>query len=125
MASDQAFVDYVLGQIAPDCEATARKMFGEYGVYSKGKIVGSVCDNRVFVKRTSAGHEYIGTPVEASPYPGAKPIFLIEGELEDSEWFSELIRITERELPAPKKKKPKKKPNQTKPKGKTSTKAEP
>jgi hypothetical protein len=43
------------------------------------------------------------------PYPGAKPIFLIEEQIEDAEWLSELVRITTRELPAPKPKKRKKK----------------
>jgi hypothetical protein len=45
--------------------------------------------------------------VEAPPYPGAKPSFLIEDKLEDKEWLSELIRITLRELPEPKRRKKK------------------
>ena len=46
---------------------------------------------------------------ESPAYPGAKPSFLIEAKIEDSDWLSELIRITEKELPKPKpKKKPKK-----------------
>jgi hypothetical protein len=38
-------------------------------------------------------------------YEGAKPSFLIEEKLEDRDWLSELIRITLKELPAPKAKK--------------------
>jgi len=53
--------------------------------------------------------------VEAPPYPGAKPIFLIEDQLEDGAWLSELVRITARELPEPK---PKKKRAKTKAKRK-------
>jgi len=112
MASDQGFVDYVVDQIATDCGVTYKKMFGEYGLYSDGKMFAMICDDRLFVKPTDGGRAHIGDVVEAPPYPGAKPIFLIEDQLEDGEWLSELVRITARELPAPKpkKKKAKKKP---------------
>lgn len=43
--------------------------------------------------------------VEAPPYPGAKNSFLIEDDIEDAEWLTELFVLTERELPAPKPKK--------------------
>ena len=102
MASDQGFVDYVVDQIASDCDVTYKKMFGEYGLYSAGKMFGMVCDDRLFVKPTEGGRAHIGEVVEGLPYPGAKPIFLIEGQLEDGEWLSELVRITTRELPEPK-----------------------
>jgi TfoX/Sxy family transcriptional regulator of competence genes len=66
-----------------------------------------VCDDRFFVKPTEAGRAFIGNVVEAAPYPGAKPSFLIEEGLEDRDWLSELARITVRELPVPKRKKKK------------------
>ncbi|HBX65324.1 MAG TPA: competence protein TfoX, partial [Balneolaceae bacterium] len=59
------------------------------------------------VKPTQAGRDYIGNVIEAPPYKGAKNSFLIEDKLEDSEWLSELIRVTLKELPEPKKKKKK------------------
>ena len=43
------------------------------------------------------------------PYPGARLSFLIEEQLEDKEWISSLITLTEKELPAPKPKKKSKK----------------
>ena len=109
MASDLEFVSFVVDQIEDDCGVTHRKMFGEYGLYSEGKMFAVICDNRLFVKPTEEGREYIGTVVEASPYPGASPRFLIEDRLEDATWLSELVRITTRALPRPKKKKKKKK----------------
>lgn len=108
MASDQGFVDYVLDQIDPDCAVTYKKMFGEYGLYTDGKLFGLVCDDQVFVKPTEGGRAFIGTVVEAPPYPGAKPSFLVQDRIEDRDWLSELVRITARELPPPKAKKPKK-----------------
>jgi DNA transformation protein and related proteins len=45
--------------------------------------------------------------VEAPPYPGAKPYFLIGEQLDDREWMSNLIQLTASELPVPKPKKAK------------------
>jgi len=111
MASDQNFVEMIVEQLQNCGEIRYRKMFGEYAVYSNDKVVGLICDNQLFIKPTVAGREFIGEPVEAPPYPGAKNSFLIEDKLEDGEWLSELIRISEQELPMPKprKKKVKKK----------------
>jgi TfoX/Sxy family transcriptional regulator of competence genes len=107
MASDQDFVNFVLEQIQNAGEVTARKMFGEYGVWSDGKIFALICDNKLFIKPTESGRAFIGDVVEAPPYAGAKPSFLIEDKVEDREWLSELVRITVQALPGPKPKKKK------------------
>jgi TfoX/Sxy family transcriptional regulator of competence genes len=107
MASDQSFVDFVIEQIECSDRISYRKMFGEYALYCNGKVVALICDNRLFVKQTPGGRTYITTVVEAPPYPGAKPHFLIEDKLEDREWLTGLIVLTEHELPAPKPKRPK------------------
>ena len=107
MASDKAFMDSVLEQIENAGLITYKKMFGEYGVYSNGKIFALVCDNQLFIKPTAAGRDFIGEVVEAPPYPGAKLYFLIEDQIENREWLNELIRVTVAELPEPKPKKKK------------------
>ncbi len=107
MSSDQSFVDFVVDQITCTKTITSRKMFGEYAIYADGKVVALVCDNKLFVKPTAGGRTFIGEPVEAPPYPGAKPSFLIEDKFEDRDWISNLISITEEELPEPKPKKKK------------------
>ncbi|MEQ9168464.1 MAG: TfoX/Sxy family protein [Fulvivirga sp.] len=108
MASDQKIVDFVADQVKNAGEVTTRKMFGEYAIFSDKKIFGLICDNKLFIKPTQAGRAFIKDVVEAPPYPGAKNSFLIEDKLEDSEWLSELVRITLKELPEPKPKKKKK-----------------
>jgi TfoX/Sxy family transcriptional regulator of competence genes len=102
MASDLEFVQYIKDQIEPDCEITSKKMFGEYCLYSKGKVIALVCDNQLFVKPTTGGKKFIGDFVESCAYNGAKPSLLIDEQIEDKLWLSELIRITEQELPTPK-----------------------
>ena len=105
MASDPDFVAFVVDQLHQDLGPSQREMFGEYGLYSNGTFFGVICDNRLFIKPTEAGRDFIGQPTEAPAYPGAKPSFLIEGQLEDAEWLSELVRRTVAELPPPKPKK--------------------
>lgn len=107
MASTQDFVDYILEQIENAGVITYRKMFGEYAVYSDKKVVALICDNQLFIKPTTGGKTFIGNVTEAPAYPGAKMSFLIEDNLDNKEWISELIRITARELPEPKPKKKK------------------
>ena len=109
MASDKSFVKYVVDQIGNAGKITFQQMFGEYGVYSDGKLFGLICDNKLFVKPTNAGRDFIRNIVEAPPYPGAKLSFLIEEKLDDRFWLSELVRITIKELPEPRQKKKKKK----------------
>jgi len=107
MASDQKFIDFVLEQLNNAKDISAKKMFGEYGLYFGDKIFALVCDNKLFIKPTLSGRAYIEELVEAPPYPGAKPSFLIEEKLEDRDWLQQLVKITVAELPAPKPKKKK------------------
>ena len=108
MPNDQDFIDFVIDQVENGCEVTYRHMFGGTTLYMNGKVVALICDNQLFVKPTAAGRAYIGLPVEAPPYPGAKNSFLVQDEIEDAEWLTELLVITEQELPAPRPKKKRK-----------------
>ena len=105
MSSRQSTVDFLLEQTAGAGEMSAKKMFGEYGLYCDEKIVALVCDDQLFVKPTAAGRAFVGHVVEAPPYPGAKPSLLIAGDRwDDRAWLIELIKRTAAELAAPKKK---------------------
>ena len=110
MASDLDFVEFVVDQVQNAGAITCRAMFGGHTLYCEGKVVGLICDKQLFVKPTKAGRSFIGNVVEAPAYPGARLSFLIEEQLEDKEWISSLIKLTEQELPEPK---PKKKPKRS------------
>ena len=115
MASDPSFVDYVCDQIKAAGAITFKKMFGEYAIYCDAKVVALICDNQLFVKPTTSGQEMIGAfdeggkLVEAPPYPGAKPHFLIDSQLDDQAWMASLILSSAAELPLPKPRKKKSK----------------
>ncbi|RKX38262.1 MAG: competence protein TfoX [Verrucomicrobia bacterium] len=102
MASGLHIVEFIAEQMENAGEITYRAMFGEYALYCDGKIMALVCDDQLFVKPTKAGRSFIGDVIEAPPYPGAKPYFLIEDQLEDREWIGNLVRVTVEELPEPK-----------------------
>jgi TfoX/Sxy family transcriptional regulator of competence genes len=108
MASDQAFVEFVVDQIDASCDIRFRHMFGGCTLYSRDKVVALICDKRLFIKPTEAGRSFIGDVVEAPPYPGAKNSFLIGDQIEDRAWLTELITLTESELPRPRPRKKKK-----------------
>jgi TfoX/Sxy family transcriptional regulator of competence genes len=110
MASNQNFVDFVIGQLQSIDELSHKKMFGEYALYAGNKIFALICDNKLFIKPTIAGKNFMPDDiVEAPPYTGAKPMFLIEDKIEDHEWLTNLVKITVKELPEPKPKAKKKK----------------
>lgn len=107
MATDPSLVEYILDQLAGLKSVTAKKMFGEYALYKDAKVVGLICNDTLFIKKTAGGQEYVGRDyTEGVAYPGAKPSIQIDAEkIEDRVWLSELIKITFDELPEPKKRK--------------------
>jgi TfoX/Sxy family transcriptional regulator of competence genes len=108
MATQQRTIDYLIEQATSAGTVSAKPMFGEYGVYVDGKMVGSVCDDQLFVKPTATGRLHATPVADASPYPGAKPHLLIEADRwDDAEWLGELLRVTAAELPNPRPRKPK------------------
>ncbi|ARU42482.1 competence protein TfoX [Armatimonadetes bacterium Uphvl-Ar1] len=109
MPSDLNFVEHVSDQINRSGRVSFKKMFGEYALYYDEKVVGLVCDNQLYLKPTPGGRSMIGEVIEAPPYPGAKPHFLIGEQLDDPIWMSSLIELTAAELPNPKPKKSKSK----------------
>jgi TfoX/Sxy family transcriptional regulator of competence genes len=102
MSSRQSTVDFIVEQMAKAGVVSARKMFGEYGIYCDGKMVALVCDEQLFIKPTAAGRALIGEVTEGEPYKGAKPCFVISAERwDDNEFMAELIRVSTAELPTP------------------------
>lgn len=109
MAQGMEFVEYVTDQVDDSCNLTHRMMFGGCTLYLDGKVVALIGDDQLFVKPTDAGRKFIGNVTEAPAYPGAKNSFLIEDQIEDGDWLTQLLTLTAAELPAPKLKKKTKK----------------
>ena len=99
MSSDPGFLEYVIDQIGLGPELVHKRLFGEYGLWLDGKIVGLVCDDQLLVKPTGAGRALLGgSPPEVPPYPQAKGWLLVE-DLDDGEALRCLLRATAGALP--------------------------
>ena len=96
MACNTDFVQYIADQCTDAGEITVKKMFGDYGIYCDGKIFGLICDDRLYVKPTEAGHQLLRTVELHPPYPGAKDYFYI-ADVDNREYLS-LRRCASRSL---------------------------
>ncbi len=106
MSSREEFVQYVCEQTAGAGEITYKKMFGEYGIYCNEKIIGLVCDDQFFVKKTDQGCSILPNCSEASPYTNAKPHLVID-QLDNKDLMTAFIQATYEALPKPRPKKKK------------------
>ena len=78
MSSNKEFLDFILEQLSQLSDIKYRKMMGEYIIYYRGKVVGGIYDNRFLIKPTKSVLEIISDAVMEIPYPGAKPMIMIE-----------------------------------------------
>jgi TfoX/Sxy family transcriptional regulator of competence genes len=105
MPAVKVFTERLLEKMLP-LDVVAKPMFGEYGLYFKGKNFALVCDNTLFIKVTEPGTQLAGKIAKGSQYPGAKPTFQIsKAKLDDRSWLLALIEVTSDALPLPKAKK--------------------
>jgi TfoX/Sxy family transcriptional regulator of competence genes len=97
MASKRSIVDFLVDQLGDG--ASAKAMFGEYGVYVRGRLIGLVCDDRFFLKPTTAAAGLLGEHELGSPYPGAKPAIIVPEDLwDDPSLMARLAASTAEEL---------------------------
>ncbi len=106
MASSKDFVQYIVDQCSGAGVITARKMFGDYGIYCDGKIFGLICDDRFYLKPTDAVRPLLSDEELRPPYEGAKDYFYI-ADVDDHDYLSKLVAETCRVLPEPKTKRKK------------------
>ncbi len=107
MATKRSTVDDLIESLAGAGAAVARPMFGEYGLYLDGKLIGLVCDDKLYLKPTPAGRELAPDAPLGSPYPGAKPhLTLPPAAWADTAALCKLVRATFAALPALKPRKP-------------------
>jgi len=104
MASNTDFVQFIADQCGGAGEIVTKKMFGDYGIYCDGKIFGLICDNRFYLKPTETARALLRLEELRPPYEGAKDYFYI-ADVDDRDYLSELVRVTCRALPEPKKRK--------------------
>ena len=111
MATDARTMELLLERMGAAGDVTARKMFGEYGLYGDGKFFAVVCDDVLYLKPIDPIRAYAPDLELAPPYPGSKPNVAVPPDMwDDAEWFVPLVKLAIANAPPPKPKKaPKKK----------------
>ena len=106
MASNTDLVQYISDQCSGAGQIDVKKMMGDWCIYCNGILFGLICDNNLYIKVTEPGKTVLRELDLRPPYPGAKDHFYIS-DIDDSDYLTELIKVTLPALPVPK---PKKKP---------------
>jgi TfoX/Sxy family transcriptional regulator of competence genes len=99
MASTQGYLEFLKEQLAGLEGVTWRKMMGEYLLYCRGKLVGGVYDDRLLIKPTPAALTLLPDAPREQPYPGAKPMLLVEN-VDDAAFLTHLLAALAAEPPA-------------------------
>ena len=97
--------EYVREVFSPAGDIFIRSMMGGYLVYLNGKLIGDICDNELFLKRTPTSDRLLADSELRYPYEGSKTLMHVFDRFEDKELIQELLSGMYTELPAPKKKK--------------------
>ena len=104
MASSKEYLDFILEQLSELDEITHRAMMGEYIIYYRGKIVGGIYDDRLFVKTVESAVFLMPNASYELPYEGAKEMLLVD-DVDSKEFLTRLFNAMYDELPTSKKKK--------------------
>ena len=89
MASSKSYLDLVVDTIALP-GLTSRKMMGEYLLYLDGVLFGGIYDDRLLLKPLPAFRAMLPDAPMETPYPGAKPMLLVE-DVENGKKLREIL----------------------------------
>lgn len=80
MATQKETIEFILEKLRDRKRFSARAMFGEYALYANGKVVALVCDDQLYVKLLPTSSQLENVCEKGSPYPGAKPHYIVDEE---------------------------------------------
>ena len=98
MATSNEFLTYLTECFQNIGEITFRPMMGEYLMYYRGKLLGDVCDNCVFIKPVESAKRMLPDAEFKPPYNGAKDMIVLANP-EDNQLVTELFEAMYAELP--------------------------
>lgn len=90
MATDKAYLEFIMDQLSLAGDVEARPMMGEYVLYFRGKVFGGIYDNRLLVKPTPSALSTMPGASRESPYPGAKEMLLVDN-VDNREFLASLL----------------------------------
>ncbi len=99
------FNEYVRDSFSEFGEIVIRSMMGGYLVYYNGKLIGDICGDELFLKRTPTSDRLLSECEQRYPYEGSKTLMYVFDSFDDKDKIRELLDGMYAELPE---KKPKK-----------------
>ena len=99
------FNEYVRDRFSESGDIVIRPMMGGFLVYFNGKLIGDICDNELFLKRTPTSDRLLANSELRYPYEGSKTLMHVFDSFDDKALILELLDGMVAELPD---KKPKK-----------------
>lgn len=106
MATRKDTAAFILAQLGHADRFSVFPMFGEFALYTDGKVVGLICDDQLYVKVMPESKSLERTCELAPPFPGAKDYYLVpEVVIAAPRVLVETLLRMAAVLPFPKKKK--------------------
>ena len=100
------FNEYVRECFSSAGDIVIKSMMGGYLVYLNGKLIGDICDNELFLKRTLTSDRLLADSELRYPYEGSKTLMYVFDRFENTELVLELMNGMYAELPEKKPAKP-------------------
>ena len=101
------FNEFVREAFSAAGDIVIKSMMGGYLVYLNGRLIGDICDNELFLKRTPTADKLLADSELRYPYEGSKTLMHVFDRLEDTDLITELLEGMYTELPEKKPKKTK------------------
>ena len=99
--------EYVRDALSAAGDIVIKSMMGGYLVYLNGKLIGDICDNELFLKRTPTSDRMLAESELRFPYEGSKTLMYVFDSFDDKALILELLNGMYAELPDKKPKKAK------------------
>ena len=101
------FNEYVREVFSVAGDIVIRSMMGGYLVYLNGKLIGDICGDELFLKRTPTSDRLLADSEMRYPYEGSKTLMHVFDRFDDTALIPELLNGMYNELPEKKPKKAK------------------
>ena len=99
--------EYVRDSFSKSGDIVIKSMMSGYLVYFNGKLIGDICNNELFLKRTPTSDRLLADSELRYPYEGSKTLMHVFDKFEDTDLITELLEGMYAELPEKKPKKAK------------------
>ena len=101
------FNEYVHESFSEFGDIVIKSMMGGYLVYFNGKLIGDICGNELFLKRTPTSDRLLTESELRYPYEGSKTLMHVFDKFDEKALIQELLDGMFAELPEKKPKKAK------------------